>query len=262
MNRIAFATEKLLASPTASSLHDSYHVSTLRRRRFHRASNTQQLPRAIYAPLHYEPGYAYPLLVWLHGRGGNERELLQIMPGVSLRNYVAVAPRGPLSASRRSACFDWQQAADGIEEAESRILHSIAAVQERFNIHSERVFLVGCGSGGTMAMRVAWNHPEHFAGVATLGGALPSEHCPLRRVNDMRRLPCLVATSRLSRTYPENHVCRDLRLMHAAGCTVALRQYPGGDDLTTGMLSDLNHWLMELVCGSGAEQQSSRAAER
>jgi hypothetical protein len=50
--------------------------------------------------------------------------------------------------------------------------------------------------------------------------------------------------------------------MHAAGCTVALRQYPGGDDLTTGMLSDLNHWLMELVCGSGAEQQSSRAAER
>lgn len=249
MNRIAIAAEKLLASPTQLSSHEPSHVSTLRRRRAPRASMAARPPHAIYAPLHYEPGYAYPLLVWLHGRAESERELLEVIPRVSLRNYVAVAPRGTLTASRRRPCYDWQQAEDGIEEAESRILHGIAAIQERYHIHSERIFLVGCGNGGTMAIRVAWNHPEHFAGVATLGGSLPAEHCPLRRVNDLRRLPCLVATSRHSRTYPEDQVCRDLRLMHAAGCTVALRQYPGGDDLTARMLSDLNHWLMELVCG-------------
>jgi hypothetical protein len=31
-----------------------------------------------------------------------------------------------------------------------------------------------------------------------------------------------------------------------------LRQYPGGDDLTSNKLSDLDRWLMELVCGSRA----------
>jgi hypothetical protein len=40
-----------------------------------------------------------------------------------------------------------------------------------------------------------------------------------------------------------------LRLLHSAGCTVALRQYPGGDELTTGMLADINRWMMERVCG-------------
>jgi hypothetical protein len=59
----------------------------------------------------------------------------------------------------------------------------------------------------------------------------------------------MVAMARSSPHYPEAHVCRDLKLMHAAGCTVALRQYPGSDELTTAMLSDLNSWAMELVCG-------------
>jgi hypothetical protein len=36
--------------------------------------------------------------------------------------------------------------------------------------------------------------------------------------------------------------------MHAAGCTVALRQYPCGDELTTTMLSDLDRWMMAIVC--------------
>jgi hypothetical protein len=36
----------------------------------------------------------------------------------------------------------------------------------------------------------------------------------------------------------------------------ALRQYPGSDHLTTKMLDDLNHWLMELVCGSKTDSES------
>jgi hypothetical protein len=61
-----------------------------------------------------------------------------------------------------------------------------------------------------------------------------------------------MATSRENRVYPASRVCRDLRLLHAAGCTVALREYPGSDALTSNMLADLNCWLMELVCGTAA----------
>ena len=49
---------------------------------------------ALFAPIHYERRYAYPLLVWLHGDGGSERELRQLMPQVSVRNYVGAAARG------------------------------------------------------------------------------------------------------------------------------------------------------------------------
>jgi hypothetical protein len=101
-----------------------------------------------------------------------------------------------------------------------------------------------------MALRLAWNDPVRFAGVAAINGPLPTSARPLWRVNEIRRVPCLLSSSRESSTYSSGQVCSDLRLLHAAGCTVALRQYPGSDDLTNNMLADLNRWLMELVCGA------------
>ena len=59
---------------------------------------TNDSPRAVFAPLHYTPKYDYPLIVWLHGPGGDQRQLLRIMPVVSLRNYIAVAPQGILTS--------------------------------------------------------------------------------------------------------------------------------------------------------------------
>jgi phospholipase/carboxylesterase len=201
----------------------------------------------------YEKNYAYPLIVWLHGSASNEHELRQVMPHVSMRNYVAVAPRGTWSDPRYKNRFGWRQATDAIESAAARIASCVAAAERRFNIHPQRIYLVGHGSGGTMAMRVAWNEPHRYAGVAAMNGPLPARLAPLRRVNEARRVPCFLATSRASRAYPDRRVCADLRLLHSAGCTVALRIYPGAGGLTTTMLSDVDCWLMDLVCGKSTE---------
>jgi phospholipase/carboxylesterase len=199
--------------------------------------------------MHYEEGYSYPLLVWLHDSASSERELRHVMPLVSMRNYVAIAPRGTCEDERTRGQYGWRQTSDAIEAAQSRIADCIAVARWRFNIHGDRIFLVGRGSGGTMALRTAWQDPDQFAGVVAINGPLPARLSPLRRVNELRRVPCLLATSRDSQAYPADHVCRDLRLLHVAGCTVALRQYPGDDSLTSNMLSDMDRWLMELVCG-------------
>ena len=199
--------------------------------------------------MHYEAGYAYPLIVWLHSTGGSERELKQVMPLVSMRNYVAVAPASSSVHSRRP----WRQSPDNIEATAAGVDYCVAQAQQEFNIHPRRIFLAGCGRAGTMALRVAWNSPQHFAGVVAINGPVPVRLQPLRCVNELRRIPCLLATSRDHRRYTANHVCSDLRLLHSAGCAVALRQYPGGDDLTSNMLSDMNRWLMELVCGGGSD---------
>jgi phospholipase/carboxylesterase len=93
-------------------------------------------------------------------------------------------------------------------------------------------------------------HPDRFAGVATLDGALPNSPRLLSCINRVRRLPLMLASSRYSAAYPEARVCRDLTLLHSAGCRVAVRQYPGDDDLTTEMLADVNRWAMEILCGA------------
>ncbi|MFO0792253.1 MAG: hypothetical protein U0805_22570 [Pirellulales bacterium] len=205
-------------------------------------------PFATFAPIHYEPRYAYPLVVWLHDSDSSEQELKHVMPLVSMRNYVAIAPRG--TSENRRGNFGWRQTSEAIESANTRISECIAIAKERFHIHDERVFLAGRGTGGTMALRTAWSDPDRYAGVVAINGPLPRQFSPLRRVNELRRVPCLLTTSRDSQKYPSDQVCQDLRLLHVAGCTVALRQYPAGDELTSNMLSDLDRWLMDRVCGS------------
>lgn len=214
------------------------------------SSAEQETQHATFCPIHYESGYAYPLIVWLHGAGGSEDDLRQVMPLVSVRNFVAVAPRGTVRYSGSKGLYAWDQSAEGIERSEQRVMEAVAAAGERFHIHPRRIFLAGYDSGGTMALRIAWNNPSRIAGAASFGGPIPRGGRPLRNVNLLRNMRLLLASGRSSRRYSEQQVCRDLRLLHAAGFTVALRQYPCADELTTSMLSDLNHWAMESVCSS------------
>jgi phospholipase/carboxylesterase len=213
-----------------------------------------QPPAAVclVAPLHYEPNYAYPLLVWLHGSGSDEREVKRIMPLVSLRNYVAVGLRGPVA---RGGGFGWPQTAEAIATAGEHLAEAIARAQQKYHLHPQRVYVAGHGSSGTMALRLALDAPELVAGAISLGGPFPSGRAPLRRLAAVRQLRLLLMQGRDSGTYPLLRVCEELRLLHAAGISVTLRQYPCGDELTTQMLHDLDVWLMEQVTGVVREER-------
>ncbi|TWT43172.1 alpha/beta hydrolase [Botrimarina hoheduenensis] len=197
---------------------------------------------ATFAPAGYEPGYRYPLVVWLHSQDSTEAELPQVMPHISLQNFVAVAPRG--TARSTAEGYRWSQSLDGIAAAEDAVFASIAKAEQHFAFHNERVFLAGVGAGGAMALRIALRQPEWFAGAASLGGPLPRGRQPLGRLNAARQMPLLLSAARGSQEYPEPRICRDLSLLHSAGFSVDLRQYPAGDEVTTGMLEDLNRWIM------------------
>jgi phospholipase/carboxylesterase len=222
-----------------------------------RRDRTATPPFSLFAPLHYERRYAYPLLVWLHGEGGSERELRQLMPHVSVRNYVAVAVRGgsaigEVRRERMGRTYTWEQSPRATGEAAERVQQCIDVAQQRFNVHPERVFVAGNGRGGTMALRLALQYPEWFAGAVSLGGPMPTGNAPLGRVKSARGLPLMLASCRESDEYPPARVADDLRLLHAAGFSLALRQYPGEHELTTVMLADMDRWLMEQVCPSTA----------
>ncbi len=125
-------------------------------------SAVQDANVAIFGPLHYEPNYAYPLVVWLHGPGGDERQLRKVMPLVSMRNYVAVGPRGTWADA---VGHTWRQGPDDVALAEQRVFEAIDVARCRFNVAENRVFLAGFDCGGTMAFHLAMQHPEAFSGV-------------------------------------------------------------------------------------------------
>ncbi|MFZ1936990.1 MAG: alpha/beta hydrolase-fold protein [Thermoguttaceae bacterium] len=207
-------------------------------------------PHALFAPMHYTPGYAYPLIVWLHGRGSDERQLQRVMPLVSMQNYVAVAPRGlqmPDAAETGRPCYEWLQTEEHIQRAGQRVFDAIGLAGRKFHVSPQRVFLAGFDGGGTMAMRIALGHPQRFAGVLSLCGAFPSGRTPFCNLVAARRLAIFLATGRGSLRYPAEQVCDDLRLLHTAGLSVTLRQHPCGDELMPQMLADVDRWIIEQI---------------
>lgn len=249
MNRIQLWPQAA-AAPAFSLPHVSQAL-------VHHASSNG-VSHTLFAPLHYEPNYAYPLLVWLHGPGDDERQLQRVMPLVSMRNYVAAGPRGVCLAEGGLAGYCWLPTDEAIAAATQSVFDCLEAASDRFNVAPSRIFLGGYQCGGSMALRIALAHCEKFAGAISIGGPFPTGRRPLARLDLARRLPLFLAQGRESELYPIRQSCEEIRLFHAAGMSVSLRQYPCGDELTTQMLHDLNVWMMERVTGVEAVPDESQ----
>jgi phospholipase/carboxylesterase len=192
----------------------------------------------VFVPQGYEPGYDYPLLVWLPDPGANPFDLGRAMARTSLRNFVAVQPR--VAGSGAGGESVWR---------------AIDRVASRLSIHPRRTYLIGQGAGGSEAFRIACRQPESFAGVVSLGGPFPLDEGMFARIETLRRLPMLLCCDSADVASGAAAIDRTLRLFHAAGAMLSLRIYPGGKNLSRTRLADVNRWIMEDVCGSATSLQ-------
>lgn len=225
------------------------------------AGGTRSFQYLLFAPIHYEPLYAYPLIIWLHSPGRDESQLFDVMPHLSLRNYVAAAPRGLTAAEsgceksfvsqnkKRKICptYDWPNTQTAIQEAEERVFETIARSRLDNNIAAKKIFLAGAGLGGTMALRLGTKYPDRFAGVLSFDGAFPKGDRPLRHWEQIRSLPIFMTVGTGNRTFSPAAASRQLRLFHTAGMSVSIRQYGALGELLQPMFQDANRWIMERV---------------
>lgn len=236
------------------------------------------LVESRFVPHRYEPNYAYPLLVLLHGRGGDEDQMVRSMPALSWRNYVAVGLRGPAPVVRqgREAGFSWgndfarpdrrvayrfpslrlreaeivrrvlreEGPADPIDQIEDGLFHAVRNLRRSLHVHSERIFLVGSGEGAAVAYRLGLTYPERFAGVVAINGWLPGGFRPLGRLKACRSLRILVVHGEWNARSPIARARRDVAVLRAGGLNVAFQSYPCAHRITSPMLADVDTWLI------------------
>lgn len=199
---------------------------------------------SLFVPMHYEKNYAYPLIVWLHGDDSDCNQIQKLMPHISVRNHVAIAPQSGFSLASPIA---WPNCEESVEAAYESVMAVVDQAQLRFNINSSRIFLAGAGTGGTMAFRIAFERPDVFGGVISIDGPMETEHVPLRDWERCRELPVLLSCFRASDSYSQEDLCHHLRLLHIAGFSTTVRQYPGEAKLNNKILSDVDAWIMEQI---------------
>lgn len=240
------------------------------------ADGAGSLVESRFIPQRYEPNYPYPLLVLLHGRGGDEQQMMRSMPALSWRNYVALGLRGPDVAVRkgRAEGHSWGPAfarpdrvaaapagpliseaevvrrrlgdatPDPIDAMEDGVFSAIRSTRRSLHVHSERIFLVGVGEGAAVAYRLGLSYPERFAGVVAINGWIPGGFRPLGRWKACRDLRILVVHGEWNARVPVRSTRRDVSMLRSAGLRVAFQSYPCAHRITSPMLSDVDTWLI------------------
>jgi phospholipase/carboxylesterase len=206
----------------------------------------------IFQPDGYEPKYPYPLLVHFHAHGGNEDDVLDFVPKLSRRNFVAVGIRGPqLLGVRENGQLScgWGQEEIHMDVIHDHIMKAVQAVQKSFNIHSERVFLVGVADGAAAAYRAAFGLADRIGGLITLNGEMPRPTMgrPLFTANTMRQLPIFMAHGTANNEIPLPAANRDYKLLYSAGADVLLNRYNTNHNLTDEMFRDVNRWVISQL---------------
>lgn len=146
----------------------------------------------VTVPSSYDPGEPLPLVLVLHGlgsTGGEIREYLGVDRIAEERGFLVVHPDGSVDG-RGNRFWDATDACcnfigDPTGDAD-RLARLIADVSAEYAVDPDRVHVVGHSNGGFMAYRLACEHADLVASVASVSGATfadPAECTPTEPVS-------------------------------------------------------------------------------
>jgi predicted esterase len=108
-------------------------------------------PYAIRLPYNYNKSQKYPLIVFLHGSGGDVLELEWLM---SNHKYIEIAPNG----RDKNKCYT-------TDISQKDILECIADVAKFYSIDTTNIIIGGLSMGGYGALLTCYNNPSKFKGI-------------------------------------------------------------------------------------------------
>jgi len=136
-------------------------------------------PVGVHSPPSYNPATPMPLLILLHGyssSGAGQEGYMQFTPLADEFGYLYLHPDGRNEASANayrfwsatSACCNFFGAPDTDVDY---IMALVTEMKTLFNVDPMRVYLIGHSNGGFMSQRMACEHSDTFAAIATLAGS-------------------------------------------------------------------------------------------
>ena len=135
----------------------------------------------VHVPASYVAGVATPLVILLHGysASGALQDLYFGLTAVSdKRGFLYAYPDGTVDTGGKrfwnatDACCDLGHT--NVDDS-TYLSGLITQIQARFTVDAKRIFLIGHSNGGFMSYRMACDHAEQIAAIASLAGAMFSD---------------------------------------------------------------------------------------
>jgi len=190
---------------------------------------------------------AAPLVVLLHGRGSNEREILGLADRLpSGAAYAAV--RAPIAEGGGYAWFANRGIGRPLAESLGSTMSWFRTWLDAAAPAGRRVVLVGFSGGAAFAGGLLLADPARFAGAAILYGTLPFDAGVPVTSGRLAGVPVFVAQGEQDRVIPPELLARTWQyLLTESGAAAHSRRDPGGHGITGQTLAELGAWIDDLA---------------
>lgn len=165
-------------------------------RHYYFAAAGREMPYHLFVPQSYDPAAGAPLVVALHGFGGNQDYFfahVKELPALCEKyGFIFVAPMGlatdgwygaplsiPGSAPRSSGAPPPPQLRTPEEEtkyralSEADVMNVLDIVRKEYKVDSNRIYLMGHSMGGFGTWWLGQKYADTWAAIAPMSGVLP-----------------------------------------------------------------------------------------
>ncbi|KGN42311.1 luciferase domain-containing protein [Knoellia aerolata] len=184
-----------------------------------------------------------PLVVLLHGRGSDEREILTLAPHLPTgATYAAV--RAPIAEGGGYAWFANRGIGRPVAESLAATMAWFGAWLDGVAPAGRPVVLIGFSGGAAFAGGLVLSDPDRYAGAAILYGTLPFDAGVPITPHGLALLPVFVAQGDSDTVIPRELLDRTWSHLHtASGAPTQGHRDPGGHAITPSALQQLVGWL-------------------
>jgi predicted peptidase len=159
---------------------------------------------ALFVPSAYDKDKKAPLVIALHGLGGNPQQMIRskgLTEQAEKYGYLVAAPMGYNSGGWYGALgpgkgfggkFGKGKGGDAPanlgELSEKDVMNVLAEVRKEFNVDEKRIYLIGHSMGGAGTYHLGAKYPEIWAGLGPIAAASGSP----KNVDKLKNIPVFV----------------------------------------------------------------------
>ncbi len=241
-NRFDVDVELAAAERVASSVAEGKDPFAKRTGDFERhyllADAGEIMPYRVYIPKDYPARGDYPLVVALHGLGGNEDDMFGEFYGIKelaeARGYIVVSPMGYRSDGGYGASMFSQSRSGALSEQD--VMEVLARTRRDYAIDAQRIYLMGHSMGGIGTWNLGATYPDIWAGLAPIAGmGNPAT------AEKMRHIPQIVVHGDADSTVPVTGSRSMVEALKKLDAEVNYIEVPGGNhtDIAPANMSNI-----------------------
>jgi phospholipase/carboxylesterase len=203
------------------------------------------------APLSSNVSGPHPTLMFLHGRGTDENDLLSLSSVFDPR-LLMISIRAPYKFPFGGYTWFDLDEHGGINKEQlmqgcAALMRCLDEIQQNFPVDKNRVFLFGFSMGAMISLAASLAHPDRFRGIIAHSGLLPNIDTLHYRWNDLATLSFLILHGTDDPIIPITFARQAHQRIVDAHADVVYHEYHIPHTISEESMQDAAGWLQEKL---------------